>query len=81
MKENKKERKHLIITDGLELCLALMEDDVDRMQLINSLINAINDEKVNLDDLYSTTEKAFLYFTDEKRIKSLIFEENMEEKK
>lgn len=81
MKENiKAERKHLIITDDLEMVLSIMDGFEESLTLIDSLIKSINGEDVDLDGLYSTTRNALIYFTDEKRIRNLILEENIEEK-
>lgn len=81
MKENiKAERKHLIITDELEMVLSIMDGFEESFTLIDSLIKSINGEDVDLDGLYSTTRNALIYFTDEKRIRNLILEENIEAK-
>lgn len=82
MKENiKAERKHLIITDELEMVLSIMDGGFEEsFTLIDSLIKSINGEDVDLDGLYSPTRNALIYFTDEKRIRNLILEENIEAK-
>lgn len=65
---------HLIITDEVNLCLSLMDDSNDKIELINALIEKINGETVNVEDFYSTTRDAFLYLTDGERISDLILE-------
>ena len=65
---------HLIITDEVKLCLSLMDDANDKIELINALIEKINGETVNVEDFYSTTRDAFLYLTAGERISHLILE-------
>ena len=76
----KQEKKHLIITDELQMCITIMSDVEEKAILIESLIKIINGENVDLDELYAPTRDALSYFIDEKRIKRLILEENIEAK-
>lgn len=54
---------YLIITDEIKLCLALMDDDADKLQLIDALTDFINNRTVDEAEMYSQTRTAFVYLT------------------
>jgi hypothetical protein len=54
---------YLIITDEIKLCLALMMDDADKLQLIDALTDFINNRAVDEADMYAQTRIAFVYLT------------------
>lgn len=54
---------YLIITDEIKLCLALMDDDSDKIQLIDALTDFINNRVVDEAEMYAQTKTAYVYLT------------------
>ena len=55
--------KYLIITEEIKLCLALMDDDRDKIQLIDALTDFINNRVVDEAEMFVQTKTAYVYLT------------------
>lgn len=60
-------KKRLVLSEPVILAIELMDDDNDKIAIINALVAYGKGEAVATDEMYSKAKKTFEYLTNPKR--------------
>ena len=68
-------KKHLVITDEVDLCMKLIEGYEGKLDLLEALTGFINGKIPDTKNMFIPTKDAFIYLTANERKDNLIHEE------